>query len=324
MTQIPHDGLARDFRTSLPGQVAASPRGVQVWWCNQGHSWTHERLHEVVCSEDSARPRYRRTVGDARQGDIIVHYVKGKGIVAISQAITDGRSHDGPDANPCDYERGWHFATQYYDFRHPITKDAVAAAILALQLPKSPILPNGYVRQEYFLPFDVAGLRIIHQASPAPWPPWATAVLQLQVDNDSTTTGGVRAVAWDRSRAFPDVDEDVWSAPEGARRWGNHFRRERNQRLVRAKKALVLRTTGKLACEACGFDFAERYGDLGDGFCEVHHRVPLSELTEAVTTRLEDLHVVCSNCHRMIHRTEPILTIAEFRTLLRHRDDEHR
>src|SRR5688500_18822900 len=121
MTQIPHDGLTGDSRTSLPGQVAARPRGIQVWWCNQGHSWAHERRPGVVCSEDSGRPMYRRAVGDARRGDIIVHYVKGKGVVAISQAITDGQSHDGPHANPCGYERGWHFATQYYDFEHPIT-----------------------------------------------------------------------------------------------------------------------------------------------------------------------------------------------------------
>ncbi len=50
---------------------------------------------------------------------------------------------------------------------------------------------------------------------------------------------------------------------------------------------------------------------LGEGFCEVHHLVPLSASAESVTTTLNDLAVLCSNCHRIIHRSTPMLSVAE-------------
>lgn len=40
---------------------------------------------------------------------------------------------------------------------------------------------------------------------------------------------------------------------------------------------------------------------MGDGYIESHHIKPLSELKEGEVTRIDDLMMVCSNCHRMIH-----------------------
>ena len=81
-----------------------------------------------------------------------------------------------------------------------------------------------------------------------------------------------------------------------------HFARERNATLVVTKKRLVLTQTGKLECEACGFDFREVYGELGDGFVECHHTAPVATLNPGTNTRLTDLCILCSNCHRMVHR----------------------
>lgn len=67
---------------------------------------------------------------------------------------------------------------------------------------------------------------------------------------------------------------------------------------------------GRLECEVCGFDFATRYGDLGTGFIEAHHILPLAAAGPA-TTRLADLALVCSNCHRMLHRAKPWMTPEE-------------
>ena len=117
-------------------------------------------------------------------------------------------------------------------------------------------------------------------------------------------------------KAFPDVDDENLSVREGRSRWVQHFRRERNAKIVNTKKVQVLKATGNLKCEACGFDFKERYGSLGDGFCEAHHKQPLSTLNEQTETRLEDLAILCSNCHRMIHHTKPIMRIAEFKKFL--------
>lgn len=119
--------------------------------------------------------------------------------------------------------------------------------------------------------------------------------------------------------ALPDVDQSQ-SILEGNPRLVAHLRRERSSAIVKAKKEAVLRATGKLCCEACGFDFKDIYGEFGDGFCEVHHLQPLSKADGVVKTELEDLAIVCSNCHRIIHRTDPMLSISSLtKHLLRQR-----
>jgi hypothetical protein len=119
-----------------------------------------------------------------------------------------------------------------------------------------------------------------------------------------------------RFNSFPDVDDESMSAKEGRRKWVLHLRRERNAKIVGAKKAQVLKKTGRLQCEVCSFDFKERYGDLGKNFCEAHHIKPLSTLNEQTETKLDDLAILCSNCHRMIHRTKPIMGVAAFKKFL--------
>jgi hypothetical protein len=102
-------------------------------------------------------------------------------------------------------------------------------------------------------------------------------------------------------------DEDEKGAEEGTRKLRMHLEIERDQNVVKRKRLWALKTTGKLECEVCEFDFVKVYGPLGKDFCEVHHRVPLHELRkgEKRNTKLEDLAVVCSNCHRMLHRGRP-------------------
>lgn len=98
-------------------------------------------------------------------------------------------------------------------------------------------------------------------------------------------------------------DEDGFEGEE-RKLWVRHRKRERK---FRAKKlADAMKKNGnRLICEVpkCGFDFFERYGELGAGFAEVHHKKPLSEAPrKGQAIRLSDLAVVCANCHRMIHR----------------------
>jgi len=104
----------------------------------------------------------------------------------------------------------------------------------------------------------------------------------------------------------PSEDE---AFPEGRLLTAKHKRKERSSSAVRRKKQNVLSATGKLLCEACGFDFEDVYGSLGSGFAECHHTLPISELGHAGQTRLSDLAIVCANCHRMIHRSRPILSV---------------
>jgi 5-methylcytosine-specific restriction protein A len=112
---------------------------------------------------------------------------------------------------------------------------------------------------------------------------------------------------------FISEDEE---APEGRVLTRVHKARERSKKIVQRKKTKVLKETGSLTCEACGFDFNEFYGELGEGFAECHHDKPVSELKPNETTKLSDLRIVCSNCHRMIHRSKPWLTIAQLSDIL--------
>ncbi len=68
-------------------------------------------------------------------------------------------------------------------------------------------------------------------------------------------------------------------------------------------------------CRVCGFDFARIFGSLGAGFIHVHHIVPIGKLDkEYEIDPVADLIPVCPNCHAMIHRTEPPLTVEQLRS----------
>jgi 5-methylcytosine-specific restriction endonuclease McrA len=104
--------------------------------------------------------------------------------------------------------------------------------------------------------------------------------------------------------------------PEGELYERLHRARERSSALVLLAKRVALQKHGKLQCHVCRFDFARAYGSLGTGFIEAHHTRPLSELTRKTKTRLEDLVLVCSNCHRMVHRRRPWLDAGALRRIL--------
>lgn len=96
-----------------------------------------------------------------------------------------------------------------------------------------------------------------------------------------------------------------------------HLARERNLVLINHAKKRALEASGHLCCACCGFDFKRAYGEVGEGFIEAHHIKPLSTLTSDTTvTTVEDIVLVCSNCHRMLHRRRPWLGIDQLRTLL--------
>jgi 5-methylcytosine-specific restriction protein A len=110
-------------------------------------------------------------------------------------------------------------------------------------------------------------------------------------------------------------------AEEGALLTSQHLARERDSRLVRAKKDAAAQLYGRLACEVCGFCFASRYGEAGAGYIECHHRLPLSDLSASSKTKLADLALICANCHRMLHARRPWLTVEQLSAILRECDD---
>ncbi len=115
---------------------------------------------------------------------------------------------------------------------------------------------------------------------------------------------------------LPEFEQSLLSISEGRKKFVTHLRRERKLEIIRAKKEQVLKEVGRLKCEVCGFDFKEKYGKLGEGFSEAHHKMPLSAVEAETETSLDDLAILCSNCHRMIHKTNPMESVEQFRRQL--------
>lgn len=76
-----------------------------------------------------------------------------------------------------------------------------------------------------------------------------------------------------------------------------------------------------VTCAVCGFNFADAYGEIGEGFIHVHHLKPLAEIgAEYQLDPVEHLRPVCPNCHAMLHRRKPILSIEELKASIHGKD----
>ena len=111
----------------------------------------------------------------------------------------------------------------------------------------------------------------------------------------------------------PEESAELKGLPEGARMRIAVNRYERN----RINRTLCIAIHGTV-CLACDFDFLNVYGEMGRDFIHVHHVVPVSKLGPGyVIDPAKDLMPVCPNCHAMLHRCDPPITIAELRKQMR-------
>lgn len=73
-----------------------------------------------------------------------------------------------------------------------------------------------------------------------------------------------------------------------------------------------------ISCMGCGMSFSERYGEIALGFIEVHHIVPVSKMSPGyIVDPARDLVPLCSNCHSVVHRVDPPLSIETLRSIVR-------
>ncbi len=93
------------------------------------------------------------------------------------------------------------------------------------------------------------------------------------------------------------IEGDIW-AQEGKTKLVTLSKRERDPKL----RSLVLAKRGTL-CEICGFNFEAIYGKFAKTCVQVHHIDALGKAgRNGVTTSLDDLLVICPNCHSALHK----------------------
>jgi hypothetical protein len=118
--------------------------------------------------------------------------------------------------------------------------------------------------------------------------------------------------------SFEEPSEEEQEFPEGRAVFRTHIYYERNNTIVKQKKNDA-KENGNLKCCICDFDFYTYYGNIGEGFIECHHTKPISEYDSKTKTKLEDLALVCSNCHQILHRKSTTLTIEQLREIVNQR-----
>lgn len=100
---------------------------------------------------------------------------------------------------------------------------------------------------------------------------------------------------FDTSELFNDEEEYIY---EGHVKSVNVNRYERSS-IARQKCIEKLGTN----CLICGMNFEKIYGEIGKGFINIHHIVPLNTIGVEYKVNYEtDLIPVCPNCHAMLHR----------------------
>jgi 5-methylcytosine-specific restriction protein A len=106
-----------------------------------------------------------------------------------------------------------------------------------------------------------------------------------------------------RTRKYWCLDNDVMpdlqeTFEEGTAKLRTHIHYERNK----AARDKCIAINGAV-CKICGMDFEKVYGEVGKGYIQVHHIVPISESEGTHNIDPEkDLIPVCANCHCMLHR----------------------
>lgn len=105
------------------------------------------------------------------------------------------------------------------------------------------------------------------------------------------------AIFNERMEAEIENTESSISVEEGRLRLITHYARERDRSIIKKKKQEAIKNK-ILKCEICKFSFIDKFGTE---FIECHHKTPISQSGVRKTT-LDDLGLVCANCHRMLHQ----------------------
>lgn len=119
------------------------------------------------------------------------------------------------------------------------------------------------------------------------------------------------------SKFNSDLEEDHVTEGEERTILKIHKYKERDSGIIKRAKQKA-KQEKRFFCEACKFNFEIKYPELGYDFIECHHKTPIS-LGGLRKTHIDDLAIVCANCHRMLHRKSRngnYLTVEELKLLI--------
>jgi len=88
--------------------------------------------------------------------------------------------------------------------------------------------------------------------------------------------------------------------------------RRRNRALIDAKKA---HSDGR--CEVCGFRFEDQYGSAYTDCLVAHHINPIAHRSGPSKTSLDDIALLCPNCHVVVHTQDPPISLEGLRETVR-------
>jgi 5-methylcytosine-specific restriction protein A len=238
----------------------------------------------------------------ATRGYYVVYLFSAQGTsvhLSLNQGTTATREEFGSEARRVLTERATFMRSRLGDF-------APSLSVTAIELGSERRLPGDYAAGH--------ALGLTYHRDQLPDEPTLQSDLQaiVRAYRALTFRGGFDEVP--ELGGAPD-DEGIGAGSLFERRqYGFHRRIERNR-----KAAALAKTFHGTRCQACSMDFGEKYGALGQGFIEAHHLKPIASLQEGLAVEYDvaaDLAVLCSNCHRMIHRTKDPSNLAAFKEII--------
>lgn len=127
----------------------------------------------------------------------------------------------------------------------------------------------------------------------------------LRLSNEQVSKLGAAVQRSDKQKRLIEAEEGRVMITEAA------FR-SRNAALIETRKM-----NSDYRCEVCGFRFSDKYGRIGRDYIIAHHLVPLASVKGASKTTLDDIALLCANCHAMVHTARPPLSISDLKRLVK-------
>ncbi len=116
-----------------------------------------------------------------------------------------------------------------------------------------------------------------------------------------------------RHNPFSETTDSTITFIEGSATQVTQTKYERN---IYARKE-CLKHFG-YSCSVCDFNFEKFYGSLGYKFIHVHHLTQVATIKQEYQVNpIQDLRPVCPNCHSMLHKQNPPLTIDELKEIIK-------